>query len=303
MGIAIFITSLLTAVSGRVKTFVGGFNTGVRKASPHRVRTWLDELPPLLRRSLQDEHRSIALIYALLLDPYQPRVKSEQLQYLQRIEDSAIFSHIPELYESIATNVDSRWHLPLLDLAIERLELAPVSTRQHLLKCTSGMMDAVASSSWRMPLANLILEHCLHPQTSVVGKSDDLALENLWIESMIVLATIARAGQRQPDATLHAFQAGLFRLPNRNSNFLMMPDACDWQELQVCLEKLAHVKLSDRKILVTACTEVISSDRQASNLEADLLRMMAIMLDCPLPPLLDRPRAQRPSSTLKPVSK
>jgi hypothetical protein len=236
---------------------------------------------------LQEEYRSISIIYALLLDPNQPTVRAAQLQYLQQVEDPAILSHINELQASIAQHVEARWHLSLLDRAIDQLRSAPADTQQRLLKCAAGTLATISANTWHSPIVYLILEHRLHPQAAAVATSNGLLLQDLWVESLTIVATIARAGQQQSDAILHAFQTGLFRLPSRRGSSMEMPIECDWQRLQVCLEQLAHVRLPDRKTLVTACTEVVTSNRQVTDLEADLLRMIAIMLDCPLPPLLN----------------
>jgi Zn-dependent protease with chaperone function len=273
--------------SDGVMGFAGNSNMGVSKATPSQVRSWLDELPSLLQAALQEEYRSISIIYALLLDPDRPDVRATQLEYLQQVEDPAILSHIAELHESISQQVEARWHLSLLDRAIDQLRSASAKTQKRLLKCAAGTLDSLTSDTWHSPIVYLILEHRLHPQAAAVATSNGLLLQELWPESLTVLATMARAGKQQSDAILHAFQTGLFRLPSRRGSSVEIPAECDWQRLQVCLEQLAHARLPDRKTLVTACAEVVTINRQVTDREADLLRMIAIMLDCPLPPLLN----------------
>lgn len=256
--------------------------------SPQQVRGWRDKLPALLQTSLQEEYRSISIIYALLIDHQQPEIRADQLKYLQQIEDPSILIHVHDLHQSITQNVETCWHLSLLDLAIDRVRSTPEHTQSNLLKCTTELQKSIATSSWHRSIVYLILEHRLHPQANAIATSNGLLLQDLWPESLTILATLARAGQHQSTATLHAFQSGLFRLPAPRGGSMEMPVDCDWQGLQVCLEQLAHVRLPDRKLLVTACTEVLASNKPLFDLEANLLRMIAIMLDCPLPPLLDR---------------
>jgi Zn-dependent protease with chaperone function len=275
------------AISNGVMGFAEVGNMVASKATPNQVRNWLDDLPSLLQTSLQEEYRSIAIIYALLLDSSQPQVRAEQFNYLQQVEDPAILSHINEIDSCILNNMEACWQLSLLDLAIDRLRLAPADTQKRLLKCALRLQELIKTNSWHSPLVYLIIEHRIHPQSSIVATSDGLLLQNLWPESLMILATLARASQRQSKTTSHAFQAGLFRLPSQRGHNMEMPAECNWQELQVCLEQLAHVRLPDRKILVTACAEVLAVNKTVTDLEADLLRMMAIVLDCPLPPLLN----------------
>jgi hypothetical protein len=260
-------------------------NSEVKKSRRNQKRSWLDKLPMLLQGALQEENRSISIIYALLMDPHQPQVRAAQLQYLKSVEDPEILRHITELHDCISNGVDAQWHLAILDRAVDRMRSTPATIHQHLLRCASEMLDSAASTSWRSPLAYLILEHHLSPPTA---QSENLLLQDLWPESLKVLAMIARAGNHKPADALHAFQTGLFRLPSPGENH-QMPAECDWGILQSCLEKLAQVKLADRKILVAACAEVVAVNRIVTNIQADLLRMTAILLDCPLPPLLNQP--------------
>jgi hypothetical protein len=65
--------------------------------------------------------------------------------------------------------------------------------------------------------------------------------------------------------------------------------------LQECLEQLGQAKLSDRKTLVAACAEVVATNKQVSNIEVDLLSTISIVLDCPLPAVLNGTPVKRVS--------
>jgi hypothetical protein len=266
-------------------------NIAPKKAAQNVIppdQIWLKKLPTAIRRALREENRSISLIYALLLDPHNNGVRHRQLTYLQQIENSIITEHIADLYKTIAGRVEDRWRLPLLGQALAQLKNTSEETRQHLLTCASNTLDTIKTASWHVPLAYLILEHSLQSSVDRTITASDLSIDDLWSENLMVLATIARAGHHKPEAIQHAFEAGALQLPRQGHADIKMPKECDWQILQECLEKIVQGKLADRKMLVAACTEVVAVNRQVSDIEADLLSTVAIILDCPLPTLLNR---------------
>jgi hypothetical protein len=262
---------------------------------PTPVPTWMKKLPKAIKRALQEEHRSIALIYALLLDPHNMKVRAQQIAYLKQIENPLISDHIGDLFTTIAVRIEDRWRLPIMGQAFMRLHNAPIPAREHLLKCAFCTLEAVTAASWQVPLAYLILEHHLQTPLDQATLVDNEALEDFWSESLIVLGTIARAGHHKPEAIKHAFQAGVLRLPRNGGQDPVLPRECDWQVLQECLEQLGQAKLSDRKTLVAACAEVVATNKQVSNIEVDLLSTISIVLDCPLPAVLNGTPVKRVS--------
>jgi hypothetical protein len=266
----------------------------IHAAPESPVPTWMKRLPKAIKRALQEEHRSTALIYALLLDPHNMKVRAQQIAYLKQIENSLISDHIGDLFNTIAVRIEDRWRLPIMGQAFMRLHNAPISARDHLLKCASSTLEVVTAASWQVPLAYLILEHHLKSPLDQATVVDNRALEDFWSESLIVLGTIARAGHHKPEAIKHAFQAGILRLP-RSGQDPVLPRECDWQVLQECLAQLGQAKLSDRKTLVAACAEVVATNKQVSHIEVDLLSTISIVLDCPLPAVLNGTPVKRES--------
>ncbi len=260
---------------------------------------WMKSLPKAIKRALQEEHRSTALVYALLLDPHNIKVRTQQIAYLKQIENSLISDHISDLFNTIAIRIEDRWRLPIMGQAFMRLHNAPTAAREHLLKCAFSTLEAVTATSWQVPLAYLILEHHLKNPLDQATLVDNETLAKFWSESLIVLGTIARAGHHKPEAIKHAFQAGVLRLPRHSSQNSgqdpQLPKECDWQMLQECLDQLGQAKLSDRKALVAACAEVVTTNKQVSNIEVDLLSTISIVLGCPLPAVLNGTPVKRVS--------
>jgi hypothetical protein len=66
----------------------------------------------------------------------------------------------------------------------------------------------------------------------------------------------------------------------------MPRDACGLPQLQEALETLVHVVPKHRGRVVDACAEVICADGRVQIPEAELLRGIADLLDCPIPPFV-----------------
>lgn len=63
-------------------------------------------------------------------------------------------------------------------------------------------------------------------------------------------------------------------------------DQCNLTELQKALEQLTQVVAKQRGRLIDAAAAAICADTEVHVEEAELLRGICDMLDCPMPPLL-----------------
>jgi hypothetical protein len=97
-----------------------------------------------------------------------------------------------------------------------------------------------------------------------------------------LLSALARESE-QDDA--RAFAAGAAHLPEVNVT-LLPADACTLDELGKALDELAHTAPKLRQRLVDAAAACISADAAVNVREAELLRAICDLLDCPMPPLL-----------------
>jgi hypothetical protein len=67
---------------------------------------------------------------------------------------------------------------------------------------------------------------------------------------------------------------------------LLPPEDCGLSALSEALDELSRVAEKQLHNLVAACAAVICADREVTVAEAELLRGVCDMLDCPMPPLL-----------------
>ena len=99
-----------------------------------------------------------------------------------------------------------------------------------------------------------------------------------------MLSVLAYAGN-SPDKAAGALAVAAAHLPKAKIE-LLAPEACSLKKLDEALTELARVAAKHRQRLIEACTAAICADDEVKIREAELLRGICDMLDCPMPPLL-----------------
>jgi hypothetical protein len=132
-------------------------------------------------------------------------------------------------------------------------------------------------------LHQILLRH-LRPQFERIRPPQitHYGLQQLGGPCSVLLSTLARASQCDDQ---FAFESGAQLLPEVPVKFLPA-EQCGLNELHASLEKLTQVVAKQRGRLVDAAAAAICADAEVRVEEAELLRGICDMLDCPMPPLL-----------------
>jgi hypothetical protein len=109
-------------------------------------------------------------------------------------------------------------------------------------------------------------------------------LQRLGRECSVLLSTLAHADNRRAEAPA-AVARGAALLPGVAVE-LLEPEQCGLKPLGAALDQLSQVAVKQRRRLIDACAACICADREVTVAEAELLRGVCDMLDCPMPPLL-----------------
>ena len=105
-----------------------------------------------------------------------------------------------------------------------------------------------------------------------------------------LLSAVAYAGNPD-DVASRAYERAAAHLPEVTVS-IKSRSACGLAELQNALATLATVTAKHRGRLVDACAAAICADEHVQWQEAELLRGISDLLDCPMPPLLVRQAAR-----------
>jgi hypothetical protein len=252
----------------------------------HRVYAaeLLASTPPIVNESVHEPYGARAVLYAMLCDK-QPEVREKQLARLRELALPDVYDLTLKLLPYVDL-LDVRMRLPLVDLALPSLRAMSQSQYDVFLRCFMELVRAdnrLGLFEWT--LHRILLRH-LQPQFERISspRVAYYGLQRLSTECSVLLSTLAHADNVRSEAPL-AFSRGAARLTDVNVK-LLRPEECGLQRLDQALQNLAKAAPKHRRSVVDACAVCICADQEVTVAEAELLRGVCDMLDCPMPPLL-----------------
>lgn len=256
------------------------------------VQELVEAMPQPVVDAAHDPYGVRAVIYATLLDRI-PEVRGVQLQALATSADEFVFKLTGQLIP-YADELDVRARLPLVDMTLPALRALSMSQYQEFAHCFLRLVQAdnrLGLFEWT--LHHILLRH-LRPQFESV-KPPRIVYDNLnqVVESCsVLLSTLARASDGGEREAFSSAAAQLNDVPVQ----LLPKELCNLQQLDETLLKLSQVEPMQRQRLVDACAAAICADFEVKVAEAELLRAVCDMLDCPMPPLL-------PGQQVRPINR
>ena len=243
-------------------------------------------VPEALNVAMRTPEGASRLTYALLLDD-QPEVRGEQLDYLRQKAgtDDAIGA---EALSAALGDLDARWRLPLLDLSTPALKKLDGTAALEFL----GHVEALVVADRKVTLFEFALQRLLTrrlahrkaPAAEAKGRvsSDDI---------LSLLAALAAAGTEDDAAALAALKAGCARVPGMETSglpeALAAARAASPAVVGPALDRLGRTNFEVRRAVLDAACFLVMADGKVVLDEAELLRVVAISLDCPMPPFLE----------------
>jgi len=252
----------------------------------HYATEILRRMPPVILDNVHEPYGARAVVYGLLLDQ-QPAIRSVQLQTLSKHATPDVVALVHKLQDTI-DSLDVRARLPLVDLALPALRSMSRKQYTEFRDCFIALAKAdqqIDLFEWM--LSQVLIRH-LQSQFAAV-RSPRIryhSLHPLTSECSTLLSVVAAAGNSESIAE-ESFKRGAELLPELPLVQHPLP-AGALDQLRTVLAKLDQVTAKHRGRLVDACAAAICADEHVSWQEAELLRGISDLLDCPLPPLLVR---------------
>jgi Zn-dependent protease with chaperone function len=254
-------------------------------------------LPKKLVRGTEDPFGARAVVYCLLLNT-EAGPRRRQLERLEQHAGEPVYREtlrfVPE-----AERIDPQARLPLLDMAIPTLgELSAdhyrafIDNVDHLIRADErvDVFEYVASRTIMRRLA------------PIFGKAKPPVARYYAIKPLVgtcvdLLACLAYRGAADAADAQQAFARGVVRVGMRRMPAMPPAESCGLRKLDDALGKLALASPAIKKRVIEACTACVAADGVVTVDEAELLRAVAVLLDCPVPPFLPGQRVQaRPAS-------
>jgi Zn-dependent protease with chaperone function len=235
---------------------------------------------------------ALAYTYALLLDE---QLADRQLAILAQTTEPSVLEQIPALQAAVAA-LPPQQRLAKLEQQLAQLRRTPHT--KPLVKSAYGMIDVLPLTDWHSAIIYMVLHHRL---AETVGPQPVVyqAIEEVGDDLVNILGMLARLSCQDLPTAEQNFTASLFRLPPGLAGNPQLPPATDWRTWHRHLLKVASASPRIQQSLMVACLEIFSERRQFAADGLDLMRVVAILLDSPIPPLLQRLDVQ---SNKKPVS-
>lgn len=250
------------------------------------ARQLIAGLPAELVAAVREPLAAQAVVLGLLLDR-DPAVRGRQSAALAGAPQALLFE-IPRLQPLVlASPPEAR--LPLLDLALPALgRLSPAQYAQF-----AGLVEKLVAADDRIALFELALQRALlrnlgrRFDPASAKPSQYFALGKLEKEVSVLLSALAHAtGDPSHAEVAFASGAAMLRPLGKLDLALLPPAMCELEALDKALRKLDELTPRIKKPLLGSCAAVVAADRQVGIAEAELLRVVADTLGCPVPPLL-----------------
>ena len=243
----------------------------------------LGALPDSLRTSVQSSDTAGAVIVALLLAGPEEAM-DRQLEVL----GTSSLAERARAMAPFARRLGAAFHLPVIDLALPAVKTAPEAAKKELL----AALEAVIHADRRVSLHEFVVLALVRDQVVPGAKiAETKKISDLKTAAATVLELVARAGTRadatgkREAAVQAAMRAGAAAMGVADN--LASPPGLNLESVRAALEALRSLAPMEKGLLVKGLFAAVTVDGTIRVAEAELMRVVCAVLDCPLPPLLD----------------
>jgi Zn-dependent protease with chaperone function len=240
----------------------------------------LGALPAPLREKVKTAEGAAAIMIALLLAEPQEAM-ARQVEALSE----PLAARVKEV-EPLTRRLGVAFHLPVIDLALPAMKMASAEAKKELL----GALEAVVIADRRVSLHEFVVLALVREQLAPAPKAPQTKrIAELQAQATALLTLVAHAGTRvdatgQREAALRAaIRAGATVLGIPES----APPALNHDAANAALGALRSLAPMEKGVLVKGLFATATHDGTIRVGEAELMRLVGAVLDCPLPPLLE----------------
>lgn len=261
----------------------------IGRPSPAHVaeaRQILARLPARLHAAAQDPAQAPALVYGLVLSP-EPGVRARQIGLVTGQAGAGAARLLEEL-DAPLRQLGADGRLPLLQLALPALRTPDAAALDRFVSTLDELVHADHRVSVFEYTLQKVLLHHLALYRRPAGSAATLDTFAAAADSAaIVLSVLAWQGSRDEAGAQRAFSAGAAALGSAGRPIGLRPrEHGSLDRLDAALDQLATSSGSIKQSLLTAAGRVVTSDGHVTVEETELIRAIAAVLDCPLPPVL-----------------
>jgi len=243
------------------------------------ARSLLEAIPEDLRRQIRSPQSAESVLYALILSTS----TSDTESLLDALNVSDQRQALVTLSETIS-GLGSRLRLPLIDLALPVLKPLPADARTRILSHLTALIEVdnrYTFFEWALVgLAHQQLgDHSGKNRRTRFRRYGALAAELQLLFSVLTWASGAEDGEARA-----LFQRSTHGLLPAGRTLLPLT-RCGSHKLGHAVDRLADLSPLLKGPVIDAAADLVLADGKVQVQEAELLRTIAALLECPLPPL------------------
>lgn len=243
------------------------------------------ELSPTIKQAVHEPHGARAVIYFLVLDK-DLILREKQFQFLKSNADKGVYEVVFKLASEIP-DFNIKYRLPVVDLAMATLR--QLSKRQYQL--FKDNLNALVEIDDKIDLFEWVLQKIVFHYLDevfikprpVVGKYR--SFQQVKNACRVLFSLIIYSSHQQGISEQAVFDLAKEKLGLTNIT-LLEKSKISLSLLNNALGDLNQLKILMKPQLLKACVTCITADKTISLVEAELLRVISDVLDCPMPPLL-----------------
>lgn len=245
----------------------------------------IENMPEELRQAVADPQKAKAAVYALFIDE-NGVLQDTKLQYIKNKEKPENYQALLRLLPLVhSQGVQVR--LPLLDMAIPALKSLDKEAYGDFIEHIEGLILADRKMQlFEWALKSILIHHLGsrfdRSKSDAIGSKE---ISRLASDCQILLSTLAYAGKNHLGEAQRAYAAGIATLPALKGLLLLPPTQCGPKALDAAIQNLQRLTPSAKRDFLTSCANCVGSDGSIAQSEAELLRAIADLLGCPMPPL------------------
>jgi Zn-dependent protease with chaperone function len=247
-----------------------------RPAAEHvdRAARLLERLPSRLREALHRADEAQAAMFALALEP-DASVRETELAALAARRGAAARARTEELYACVGAL--ARGHmLTLADLAVPAIKGERQGARDAFLADLAAVVEADRRVTLREFVLLTLLRQRLRDGAGQPIRTQFRRIEEVAADVHVVLSLVAS------DAAAFAKGAAVLGLGWPGP---VAREALTTAKVNESLERVRHLAPLAKPGILKACLAAAGADGAIALPEAELVRMVAATLDCPMPPL------------------
>ena len=249
------------------------------------ARAITGQIPEDIQQHAHDGYSARAIVFALLLDKDDDSVRDKQLALLDGNTTSDILN-LTRQASSTILELPRAAYLPLLEICKSSLRALPKTYYEQFsanIRSLIGADEKISLFEWC--LQRSLLHHLQVNQSGRFGKGANRGkLSRLQEPARVLLSSLAYAGHESKGQAETSFSAAAKHADVDWT--ILSAGECSLGALDGAIGRLVDLLPRHKERFLGACVACVTADNTISVNEAELLRVFAEVLECPLPPLL-----------------